>query len=303
MNATGWSRGLEVTEGGAGVVSHAGLVLLRELADRAGLTAGLSAALPSPMGGHDRGRVFADLACAIADGARVISDFRVMGDQREVFGPVASVPTAWRALKEAAAGGDRARRKVRAAVNRARRRAWAQAGTLPPVRIADRVLEGVACIRLDATVVQAHSDKELAEANFKGFGHHPLLAACDNTGEPLAWMLRPGSAGSNTAADHLRLLREAVEALPPASRRRIMVTCDGAGASHELARELDRLASRHGYQVTWSVGWALGAREQAALGKVPETAWKPPSTGKARSASDAQTMPAGTRAARTLPAG
>ena len=30
---------------------------------------------------HDRGRVLADLACAIADGARVISDFRVMGDQ------------------------------------------------------------------------------------------------------------------------------------------------------------------------------------------------------------------------------
>ena len=38
MNATGWSRGLEVTSGGTGVVSHAGLVLLRELADRTGLT-------------------------------------------------------------------------------------------------------------------------------------------------------------------------------------------------------------------------------------------------------------------------
>src|ERR1700726_1700310 len=97
MHATGWSRGLDVTGGGTGVVSHAGLVLLRELADRTGLTA----ALPSPAGEHDRGRVFADLACAIADGARVISDFRVMGDQRELFGPVASVPTAWRALKEA----------------------------------------------------------------------------------------------------------------------------------------------------------------------------------------------------------
>jgi hypothetical protein len=152
VNATGWSRGLEVTGGGTGVVSHAGLVLLRELADRTGLTAGLSAALPSPAGGHDRGRVFADLACAIADGARVISDFRVMGDQRELFGPVASVPTAWRALREAASGGDRARRKVTAAVNRARRHAWAQAGPLPP----DRVLEGTACIRLDATVVTAH---------------------------------------------------------------------------------------------------------------------------------------------------
>ncbi len=89
MNATGWSRGLEVTGGGTGVVSHAGLVLLRELADRTGLTAGLPAALPSPAGGHDRGRVFAGLACAIADGAKVISDFRVMGDQRELFGAVA----------------------------------------------------------------------------------------------------------------------------------------------------------------------------------------------------------------------
>src|ERR1700757_3955798 len=113
MHATGWSRGLEVTGGGSGVVSHAGLVLLRQLADRAGLTAGLSAALPSPLGGHDWGRVLSDLACAIADGARVISDFRVMGDQRELFGPVASVPAAWRALKEigpaGTAGGGRAR--------------------------------------------------------------------------------------------------------------------------------------------------------------------------------------------------
>jgi hypothetical protein len=34
----------------------------------------------------------------------VISDFRVMGDQRELLGPVASVSTAWRALKESATG-------------------------------------------------------------------------------------------------------------------------------------------------------------------------------------------------------
>ena len=160
MNATGWSRGLEVTGGGTGIVSHAGLVLLRQLADRTGLTAGLSAALPSPLGGHDRGRVFSDLACAIADGARVISDFRVMGDQRELFGQVASVPAAWRTLSEIAVGGDGRRRKVAAAVSKARRRAWAHGtawhGGLPPVRVADRKLEGVTCIRLDATVVAAH---------------------------------------------------------------------------------------------------------------------------------------------------
>jgi hypothetical protein len=107
----------------------------------------------------------------------VISDFRVMGDQRELFGPVASVPAAWRALKEIAAGGDRRRRKITAAVSKARRHAWAHGiarhGGLPPVKVADRRLEGVTCIRLDATVVTAHSDKELAEPDFKGYGLLP----------------------------------------------------------------------------------------------------------------------------------
>src|ERR1700691_2372513 len=95
-------------------------------------------------------------------------------------------------------------------------------------------------------------------------------------------MLRPGSAASTTAADHLRLLGDATTALPPALRRKLMITCDGAGASHELVKELDRLASRHGYQVTYSVGWALGGRERDALGQVPGTAWEAAVDGKSR---------------------
>jgi hypothetical protein len=133
----------------------------------------------------------------------------------------------------------------------------------------------VVCIRLDATVTFAHSDKELAEANFKGYGHHPLLAVCDNTGgEPLAWKLRRGSAGSNTAADHLALTDAAIAALPPGFRRKLMVTCDGAGASHALVAHLDKLAARRGYELTYSVGWALGEREKTALRLVPEQAWQ-----------------------------
>jgi hypothetical protein len=156
-------------------VSHAGLALLRHLAGKTGLTGGLSRALATPRFlVHDRGRVTADLACAIADGARVISDFRVMGDQRELFGLVASVPTAWRTLAGIARGGARTDRRITAAVNTARRHAWAQVtarhGALPGVRLADKTLAGVTCIRLDATVTFAHSDKELAEANFKGYG-------------------------------------------------------------------------------------------------------------------------------------
>ena len=52
---------------------------------------------------HDRGgswRIW-----AIADGARVISDFWVMSDQQELFGLMASTPTAWRTLTEIAGTG------------------------------------------------------------------------------------------------------------------------------------------------------------------------------------------------------
>ena len=53
-----------------------------------------------------------------------------------------------------------------------------------------------------------------------------------------------------------------------------MVTCDGAGASHALIKRLDELAGRRGYELTYSVGWALGEREKAALRLVPEQAWQ-----------------------------
>jgi hypothetical protein len=279
VKVTGWSKGLEVTADGQGVVSHAGLVLLRALADKTGLTGGLSKALARrgfvPV--HDRGRVLADMAAAIADGAEVISDFRVLADQRELSGPVASVPTAWRALSEIAAGGPRAQARITRAVNAARRRAWAgiaaRHGAIPGVAVADKTLDGVIVIRLDATVVPAHSDKQGAESNFKGYGHHPLLAYCDNTTESLSGMFRPGSAGSNTVADHLQVLDAAVTAVPAKYRRRLMVTCDGAGASHGLIARLEKLASRPGHQLTYSVGWDLGARERTAITLVPRDAW------------------------------
>ncbi len=95
--------------------------MVRALADNIGLTAGLSQALAlDRLLVHDRGRVLADLACAIADGGEVISDFRVMVDQEELFGLVAPVPTAWRTLAQIAAGGDPALGKIDAAVTAAR---------------------------------------------------------------------------------------------------------------------------------------------------------------------------------------
>ena len=102
-----------------------------------------------------------------------------------------------------------------------------------------------------------------------------MLGFCDNTGgEPLAWRLRKGSAGSNTAADHIAIVDASIAALPPGWRRNLMVTVDGAGFSHKLAEHLDALAGRRGYTLVYSCGWELDAREKAAIRLVPERAWQ-----------------------------
>ena len=71
MKRTHRRPSLVVTTGGKGVVAHAGARLLCDLADRLGLSEGLSVALaPTKQRrrGHDRGRVAVDLAVALADG-------------------------------------------------------------------------------------------------------------------------------------------------------------------------------------------------------------------------------------------
>src|SRR6266704_1095567 len=59
-----WDHALTVTDGGSGLVGHAGAILLRKAADQAGLTAWLSAALQkagqSPVFGRDGGLAGAD---------------------------------------------------------------------------------------------------------------------------------------------------------------------------------------------------------------------------------------------------
>src|SRR5262249_39093323 len=189
-------------------------MLVRALSDKTGLTARLSKALATGrLLVHDRGRVLADLACAIADGGEVISDFRVIGDQEELFGLVASVPTAWRTLDEIARGGGRGLGKIPAAGNATRRGAWARvAGRhgAPPGGGPRRVRgggknpnAGVPRTGGAAGGGPCHPEKKGAEPNLRGLGLPPLLAYCDNPTDPLAGMLRKGSAGSNTAADHL----------------------------------------------------------------------------------------------------
>lgn len=277
LDASSWSKDLAVEIAGRDVINHAGAAVLRLLADRTGLTGGLSRALARrgfvPV--HDRGRVLADTAVLIADGGRVMSDLATLRDQTELYGPIASDPTLWRTLDEI---GEPQRRKISRARAKTHEHVWSlitkRHGQIPPSRVADRDLGKTIVIRMDASLVIAHSDKQLAAGTFKGsWGHHPLMAWCDNTGESLALLLRSGSAGSNTTSDHITVLDEAITGLPARYRRDLLITADGAGASHGLVDHITTLNASPWHKVHYSIGWELGARERTTIGWVPTSAW------------------------------
>lgn len=232
-------RRVKVSADGHGVVSHAGIGLLREMAEYTGLVDGVSEALLDtyqavPM--HAPGRVFTDLAVAVADGADAISGISVLGDRQDLFGPVASMPTTWRVLDRIDAEHLAPVRRARA---QARAKAWA-AGAGPDLTEELR-------IDFDATITIAHSEKENSAATWKRtFGFHPLLAFLDRPevagGEALGGLLRAGNAGSNTAADHIEVLNQALASLPADARPRpdgdgprLLARSDSAGATHRFA--------------------------------------------------------------------
>ena len=262
-----------VTIDGQNLVSHAGLGLLAEMADRSGLTTAMSEAMRGcgiSWHTHDPGVVLTHLVVAIADGADCLSDLAVLREQHELFGPVASQATAWRTVEAVAAVE---LRRINTAVATARARVWDTAGIS---------LDSLT-IDFDATLVTSHSDKQDAAPTYKrGFGFHPFGVWADETREPLAMMLRPGNAGANDAADHIQLLTEAIDSLPArwqAGHRcfadptdvavPILARADSAGASHDF---VDELVSRN---IGYSLGFAIDARVRDGLLYAQEEHWEP----------------------------
>src|ERR1022692_2378768 len=118
-------RRAKVIPDGKNLVSHAGAALLAELADRSGLTEAMSVAMEDcgiSWHTHDPGVVLTHLAVAIADGADCLADMAALREQSELFGPVASIATAWRAV-EATASLEL--RRIPKAVAAAREIVWA----------------------------------------------------------------------------------------------------------------------------------------------------------------------------------
>jgi hypothetical protein len=271
---------LAVDGHGARVVPNAGAVLLLRTAEAVGLDVALSeAAGPwrAPLARHDPGKVLLDQAVSLAIGGDCLADIAQLRAAPEVFGPVASDPTVSRLVDRLAADAPAALAAIAEATATARARAWQLAGDQAPDH--GRSAANPLVIDVDATLVTAHSEKEQAAPTFKrGFGFHPLCAFLDHgregTGEPLAILLRPGNAGSNTVTDHITVLRDALAQLPGGRRpaKHVLVRIDGAGGTHELIAWLTRR------RLAYSVGFSLPgdlATIQAKLATIPEHVWAP----------------------------
>jgi hypothetical protein len=191
--------------------------------------------------------------------------------QPELFGPVASDPVVSRLVSALAADAPKALTAIRAARAAARAKVWELAGDAAPG--ADG---GLVTVDIDATIVTACSEKEQAAATWKKtFGFHPLTAFADHgsdgTGEPLAIVLRPGNAGSNTAADHIEAARLALAQLPHHLRRRVLIRTDSGGGTHEFLNWL----TRPGRRLHYSVGFTITDDIAQAILKIPARAWTP----------------------------
>jgi len=277
------------------------VVLPRLLADRLGVTAGLAdvVARAGFVPVRHRGRALVDAACALAAGATCLSDVEAMTAQEELFSPGggASDSTMLRALDELAerVGGDGLPgRRLARATARARARAWAaivaRHGQLPAVQVAGKnltrpaaepraTLRPVLVVRLDATLIEAASPKAQATGNYKGgVGFHPLTSWCTNIGDSLAVTGRPGNAGSFTATDHLAVLKAAFAQIPAGWRTDVLVSIDGAGASHEVIDYLTSLNTapehgKRGRRVEYTIGWPVDERTMAGIEQLRESDW------------------------------
>jgi Transposase DDE domain group 1 len=274
VKITGSYPRLRVDTSPTAAIGQAGGVLLTRTVTATALDRFLSSALAGwrkPLAIHDPGKIITDLALNLALGGGCLADLVVLRAEPGVYGRVASDPAVSRAIAALAADAPAVLKAIDTARTAARQRAWQLAGRHAPDHGTDA--KHPLIIDLDATLVTSHSEKEHAAPTFKrGFGFHPLCAFLDHgpdgTGETLAILLRPGNAGSNTATDHITVIRQALAQLPGHRLgRRVLIRTDGAGGAKALIEWLTRR------RLSYSVGFTLPVNTPDLLAKIPDSAW------------------------------
>jgi hypothetical protein len=274
VQLTARSSKIIVSDDGTGIVSQGGGLLLAQTLRATGLDRGLDAALErwrQPRAVHSPGKIITDLAVAVALGGDCLADVAMLRAQPELFGPAASDPVVSRLVTRLAADVSPALKAIRAARAAPRARAWELAGDAAP-----GAGSGLVTVDIDATIVTSCSEKEQAMPTWKKtYGHHPLTVFADHgpegSGEPLAVMLRAGSAGSNTAADHIEATRLALAQLPRHLRRRVLIRTDSGGGTHDFLAWL----TKPGRRLAYSVGFTITDDVQEAILNLPDRIWEP----------------------------
>ncbi|MGH8941112.1 MAG: IS1380 family transposase, partial [Actinomycetes bacterium] len=256
------------------LISSSGALLMRETIRLSGLDRQLSTALSSwrsDRAVHDPGKVVLDVATAVALGGDCLADVSAVRAQPAVFGAVASDPTVSRLFTALAGDVDAVVAVIRKVRARARTTIWAR--RRPLAGTPGRRDGGQVVVDLDATLVTSHSDKEGAEPTFKrGFGFAPMCAFVDHgehgTGETLAIDLRPGKASPWNGADHIAILETALAQLPEAERDQVLVRADTGASSKAFLHHITDAG------LEYSIGFAAQEPVRAAIGAIPEQAWR-----------------------------
>ena len=179
--------------------------------------------------------------------------------QEDLFGQTPSDTTLFRAFHEIAPETRDALAEAFAGVRaEVWRRSVATTGTAPVI------------LDIDASLVEIHTEtKEGTGPHYKGgWGYHPMFCFADATGEALSGLLRPGNAGANTVADHVRVLDVAVAQLPAPIALGHHVGDDGSLVARELVVRADSAGCTHGFVWacrTRNIGFFVVARSNAQV--------------------------------------
>lgn len=246
---------IHVTSDGEGIVFHARALLLARLADRIGLTADLSRAMASTRrrrSAHDPGKVLVDLAVALPTAPTAWPTSPCCGPT-----PTCSAPSP---------------RTPRRGGSSPRSGRWSSTPSTPhgpgPGPAPGRPGCGGAGSCSTST---RPSSPRIPRSRMPhpptspASGFHPVMCYLDGTGEALAGMLRAGNAGSNTAADHLGVVDQALAQLPVATRPTTRTPASGCSCAPTPPRRPTRS----------STGCGSGASSSRSASRSPRTCGRP----------------------------
>jgi hypothetical protein len=195
----------------------------------------------------------------LAGGGESCADIEHLRAQADLFGSAPSDSTVFRTFHEITA---EVRDAVAEAFANVRAEVWRRSSA---TNASTPVI-----LDIDASLVEIHTEtKEGTGPHYKGgWGFHPMFCFADATGEALSGILRPGNAGSNTVADHVRVLDDAVAQLPAQVARGHHAGDDGSLVARGLVVRADSAGCTHGF--VWAcrarnIGFFVVARSNAQV--------------------------------------